>query len=122
MRPWREENLTAAGLGTLAGKVTAATTRPLAEAVTTGLTGSSDGTLHDSIANMFSSAAAVAGGAIGGLVAGKGSASVSALTGAAAAVAIEQYNDSAYRGKEAEQKEEDEEKKFEYRCSRSFGF
>ncbi|WP_219811878.1 hemagglutinin repeat-containing protein [Parasaccharibacter apium] len=96
----------AAGLGTLAGKVTAATTRPLAEAVATGLTGSSDGTLHDSIANMFSSAAAAAGGAVGGLVAGKGSASVSALTGAAAAAAIEQYNDSAHRGKEAEQKEE----------------
>ena len=96
----------AAGLGTLAGKVTAAATRPLAEAVAEGLTGNSKGTLHDSIASMFSSAAAGAGGAVGGLVAGKGSASVSALTGAAAAAAIEQYNDSAHRGKEAEQKEE----------------
>ncbi len=103
-------NPAAAGVGTLAGKVTAAATRPLAEAVATGLTGNSDGTLHDSIANLFSDIAAAGGGAVGGLVAGRSSASTNALTGAAAAAAIEQYNDNAHHGKEEQQTKEEQEK------------
>ncbi|MUG05566.1 hypothetical protein GM556_08470 [Bombella sp. ESL0378] len=84
----------AAGLGTLVGKLSAMGMRPLAEAAASDLVGRS-GVLHDSLAHLMESAAASAGGAVGGLVAGGGRASVNALNGAAAASAIEQYNDQA---------------------------
>ncbi|MCX8666997.1 hypothetical protein J3T99_05145, partial [Acetobacteraceae bacterium B3987] len=90
-------NAVAAGVGTLSGNVMAAVTRDWTDSVATNLAGNSDGKLHDSLANLFSGIIAAAGGTVGGLIASDGDASVDALTGAAAAAAIEQYNAAAHK-------------------------
>ncbi|MCX8666998.1 hypothetical protein J3T99_05150, partial [Acetobacteraceae bacterium B3987] len=90
-------NVAAAGVGTLSGNVAAAVTRDWTDSMVTSLTGNNTGKLHDSLANLFSGIIAAAGGTVGGLIAGGGDASVDALTGAAAAAAIEQYNADAHK-------------------------
>ncbi|MBA5726331.1 hypothetical protein, partial [Bombella favorum] len=91
-------NVAATATSVFAGTVASGATRDWADRAATALTGQSSGgygsqaKLHDSLMNLLSNGIASAAGAVGGLVAGSGSSTVNVLNGAAAASAIQQYN------------------------------
>ncbi len=91
-------NVGAAAASVFAGTIVSGVTRNWADSMATALTGQSSGghgsqaKLHDSLMNLLSNGIASAAGAAGGLVAGSGSSTVNVLNGAAAASAIQQYN------------------------------
>ncbi|GAA4482130.1 hypothetical protein [Gluconacetobacter asukensis] len=95
-------NVGAVALGTAAGGLASAATRDWAQSVASGLT--TDPATRAAVANVLSNGVASVAGAAGGLLggAGKGNASVNALNGAAAASAVQQFNqaeDNAKTGK-----------------------